>query len=169
MQSGAAVANLRAGHQGRTVIESGGGRRAAGALRHVLVDRALLVRTGTEAFDRGHDHARIEFLNALPREPHAIQRPGREIFHQNVAMLDQALQDLLAMIAFGVERYRSLVVIEHREIQAVHIRQIAQLLAGDVSATGPLNLYNVGTEPPQQLSTGWPRLHVREIKNADAV
>src|SRR5258707_14479589 len=169
MQSGAAVANLRAGHQGRTVIKSGGGRRAAGALRHVLVDLALLVGTGTEALDRGHDHARIQFLNALPRESHAVQGSGREIFHQNVAMLDQALQDLLAMIALRVERYGSLVVIEHREIQAVHIRQIAQLLAGDVSATGPLNFYDVGTEQAQQLRTDGPGLDVREIENADDV
>ena len=169
MQAGAAVADLRAGHQRRAVVESGGRGRSAGALRNVLVYLALFVRSGTKAFDRGHDHAGIEFLDAFPGESHTIQRSGREIFHQNVAMLHQSFQHLLALLTLGVERHGALVVIEHREIQAVRIRHITQLLAGDIPGTGLLDLDHIGTEPSQQLRTRRTRLHVCEIENAYAV
>src|SRR5438093_171404 len=55
MQAGAAVADLRAGHQRRAVVEPGGRGRAAGALRDVLVDLAVGVGSRTRGFDRG-DH-----------------------------------------------------------------------------------------------------------------
>jgi hypothetical protein len=44
VQAGAGIADLRAGDQRRAIIEAGGGRRTAGALRDVLVDLAVLVR-----------------------------------------------------------------------------------------------------------------------------
>src|SRR5262249_8076650 len=43
MKPGAAVADLRAGNQRRTLAETGGRGGAAGALRDVLVDLAVLV------------------------------------------------------------------------------------------------------------------------------
>ena len=97
MQAGAAVADLRAGDQRRTVAEAGGRGRAAGALRDVLVDLAVLVGAGAEALDRGDDHARVELVDVLPGQPHAVERAGREILHQHVAVLDQPLEDLLAL------------------------------------------------------------------------
>src|SRR5262249_30599902 len=42
MQAGAGIADLRAGHQRRTVAKAGGRGRAAGALRNVLIDLAVL-------------------------------------------------------------------------------------------------------------------------------
>src|SRR4029077_15529586 len=74
MQPRAAVADRRAGHQRRPVIEAGGRGGAPGALRHVLVDLAVLVRSGTEALDRGDNHLRVKLLNALPGKAHAIER-----------------------------------------------------------------------------------------------
>src|SRR5262252_6894102 len=49
MEAGAAVANLCARDERRAVVEAGGGGRATGALRDVLVDLAVLVRTWAEA------------------------------------------------------------------------------------------------------------------------
>src|SRR6185312_11399272 len=60
MQARAAVADLRAGDQRKAVPEAGGRSRPAGALRDVLVNLAVLVRTGPETLDRSDDHARIE-------------------------------------------------------------------------------------------------------------
>src|SRR5256885_13136078 len=60
MQSGAAVADLRAGDERRAVVEAGGRSRAAGALRDVLVDLAVLVRARTETLDGCDNHARSE-------------------------------------------------------------------------------------------------------------
>src|SRR5207249_2320407 len=48
MQPGAAVADLRAGHQRQAIAKSGGRCRAAGALGDVLIDLAILIGTGTE-------------------------------------------------------------------------------------------------------------------------
>src|SRR5262249_15505185 len=63
VQTGAAVADLRAGDERRTLAEAGGGGGAARALRDVLVDLAILVGAGAEALDRRHDHARVGLVD----------------------------------------------------------------------------------------------------------
>ena len=85
MQPRAAVSDLRAGDQRRPVEKARGRRRAAGALGDVLVDLAILVRAGTEALDRSHDHARVELMDMLEIEPHALERAGREILDEHIA------------------------------------------------------------------------------------
>src|SRR3984885_5307052 len=149
MQPGAAVADLRPGDQRQAVAETGGRCRPAGALRDVLIDLAILKGTGTETLDRGHDQFRIDVLDLLPAEPHAIEHAGAEIFHQHVAAPDQRGQHFLALRVLGVERDRALVVIEHGEIQAVDVRDILQLAARDVADAGTLDLDYVGAEPCQ--------------------
>src|SRR6185503_11548852 len=116
MQSGARVADLRTGDERRTLAEAGGRGRAAGALRDVLVDLAVLVWAGAKTLHRGDDHARIELVDVLPGQPHAVERAGREILNQHVAILDQAIEDLAALRVLGVDRDRALVAVEHREI-----------------------------------------------------
>src|SRR5207237_2835480 len=74
MQAGAAVADLRAGHDRWAVVEAGGGRRSAGALRDILIHLAILIRAGSEALHRGGDHARVARLAVLPGEPHGVYR-----------------------------------------------------------------------------------------------
>jgi hypothetical protein len=119
MQAGAGIADLRAGDERRPVAEAGGRGRAAGALRDVLVDLAVLVGTGAEALHRGDDHARIELVDVLEGEPHAVERAGREILHQHVAFLHQPLEDFLALGVLGIDRDRALAAVEHGEIEAV--------------------------------------------------
>src|ERR1700722_7580187 len=169
VQAGAAVADLGAGDQWRTVVEAGGGGGSAGALRDVLIHLAVLVRSGAEALDRGDDHHRVELLDALPGEAHAIECAGREVFHQHIAVLDEFFQNRLAALVLGVERDRTLVVVQHREVQAVHVRNVAQLLARDVAVAGALHFDDIGAEPGQQLRAGRTRLHVREVEYAHAV
>src|SRR6202012_2258256 len=140
---------------------------AAGALRDVLIDLAVLVGAGTESLDRGHDHLRIEALDLLPGETHAVEHAGSEILHQHVAGLDQRGQDFLALRVLGVERDRALVVVEHGEIQAVHVRNVLQLAAGDIADAGTFDLDHVGAEPCEQLRAGRARLDVGEIEDAN--
>ncbi len=97
MQSGAAVADLRAGDERKPVAKTRGRRRAAGALRDVLVNLAVFIGAGTETLDRRHDQFRIDALNLLPGKSHAIEHAGAEIFHQHVALLDQRGEDFLAL------------------------------------------------------------------------
>src|SRR3984957_7248599 len=169
MQAGAAVADLRAGHQWRTVVEAGGGSGTAGALRDVFIHLAVLVRSGAEALDRGDDHLRIELLDALPGKTHPIERAGRKILDQHIAMPDQLLEHRLAVLAFGVERDRALVMVQHREVQAVHVRNIAQLFARDIAGAGAFHFDDVSAEPGQQLRAGRTRLHMREVEYAHAI
>src|SRR5262245_57637904 len=169
VQPGAGIADLRPRHQRRALAEAGGGGGAAGALGDVLVDLAVLVGSGSEALDRGDDHARVELMNALEREAHAVEGAGREILHQHVAALDQARDDLRAPRVLGADRDRALVAIEHGEGQAVDIRDVAQLAAGDVADPRTLDLDHVGAHVAEQLGAGGPRLHVGEIEHAYAV
>jgi hypothetical protein len=81
MQPRAAVADLRARHERRPVIEAGGRSRSAGALRDVLIHLAFLVGPRTEAFHRRDDHARVELLYPLPGEAHAVEGARCEVLH----------------------------------------------------------------------------------------
>ena len=168
MQAGAAIADLRAGDERRAFAEAGGRGRAARALRDVLVDLAVLVRAGAEALHRGDDHARVELVDVLPGEPHAVERAGREVLHQHVALLDQAVEDLAALRVLRVDRDRALVAIEHREVERVRIRHVAQLAARDVADAGPFHLDHVRAHVAEELRAGRTRLHVREVEDAHA-
>ena len=80
---------------------------AARALGDVLVDLAVLVGAGAEALDRGIDHARVELLDALPGEPHAIERAGREVLDQHVAFLHRRSRismPFLFLLSMVIER-----------------------------------------------------------------
>ena len=85
----------------------------------------MFIRTWTEAFDRRDDHARVELLNVLPSDAHAVERAWCKVLNQYVATFDQGVEDLFALGFFGVKRNRALVVVEHREIQAVDTGNIA--------------------------------------------
>ena len=122
-------------------------------------------------------------MDVLPREAHSIERAGREVLDQHVARLDQAVDDFLALRVLGVDRDGALVVVEHREVEAVtvvtgadHLRveavdfgDVAQLAASDVAFARALDLDHVGAEPREKLRASRTRLHVREIQDTDAV
>jgi hypothetical protein len=59
-------------------------------------------------------------------------------------------------------------VVQHREIQAVHIGNVLQLLARSIAHARPLDLDHVGAEPSQQLRAGRTRLDVGEVEDLDA-
>src|SRR5262249_7468123 len=61
----AGIADLRAGYEWRAVAEARGRCRAASTLRNVLIDLAILVRTGPKALHRSDDHAGIELVDVL--------------------------------------------------------------------------------------------------------
>ena len=169
MHARVAVAERRPADGRRAVPETGGGGGPARALRHVVVDLEILIgRAFAEALDRPEDDPRIELVNALPGEAHPIQRARREVLDQDVGVADQRLQDRLAFGRLGIERQRSLVAVELREVERVEIGDIAQLIARDVSYAGPLDLQYIGAEPREQLSTRGPRLHAGEVDDLDS-
>jgi hypothetical protein len=170
VHAGVAVAQRGRAHGRRAVPEAGGGSRAACALRDVLVHlQVVVVVAVAEALDRGDDHLRVQLLDAFPAEAHAVQRAGAEVLHQHVRFLDELLQHGLAFGLLGVQRERALVAVEHGEVERVHIRNVAQLRARDVTGAGALDLDDVGAEPGQHLRAGRARLHMREVDDLDAV
>ena len=151
MQARPRVADLRARHERRAIPESGGGRRAAGALRDVLVDLAILVGSRAEALYGSDDHLGVQRVNALPREAHAIEHAGAEILHEHVARRDETLEHLFALGVLGVERNRAFVVVQHREIEAIDVRHVLELSARDVTGARTLDFDHVGAEPSEKL------------------
>ena len=157
------------GDQRRAVVEAGGGGGAAGALRDVLVDLAVLVRARAEALDRGDDHLRIELLDALPGEAHAVERARGEVLDQHVAVLDQPLEHRLAariLVSSVIERLLWFSMVKYRLSTSGMSRSCSRVTS---PAPGPLDLDDVGAEPRQQLRAGRTGLHVREVEDANAV
>ena len=168
MQPGPGIADLGTGHKRRPIAEAGGRGRSAGALGDVLVDLAIFVWARPEALDRSEDDLRVELLDPRPGEPHAVERTGSEILDHHVTGLHQPLENLLAVGVLGIDRDGALVVVQHREIEAVHAGDVTQLPAGDVSLARTLDLDHVRAEPRQKLRAGRPRLDVGEVQDLDA-
>src|SRR5262245_40148734 len=100
---------------------------------------------------------------------HAYECAGREVLHQHVTVLDQALEDLLALRIFAVDGDRALVAVKHCEIEAVGALHVAQLAAGDVADAGPLDLDDIGAHVSKELRAGRTGLHVGEVKDLHAL
>ena len=111
----------------------------------------------------------LSLVDVLEGQPHAVERAGRKILDQHVAILDQPIEDFLALGVFAVDRDRALAAIEHGEIKAVGALHVAELAARDVAAAGPFDLDHVGAHIGQKLRAGRPRLHVREVEDSHAV
>ena len=101
--------------------------------------------------------------------PMRSSAPGAKFSTSTSQCLISALEDLLALGMLGVDRDRALVVVEHREIEAVRALHVAQLAARDVADARPLDLDHVGAEPGEQLRAGRARLHMGEVEDAHAV
>ena len=56
-------------------------------------------------------------------------------------------------------------MVQHGEIQAVGVRNIAQLTPGRIANTWAFDLDHICAEPGQQLGTGWARLNMGHIKD----
>jgi hypothetical protein len=169
MQASARVADLCAGDERRTVRHAGGAHRAAHRLRHVLVSLEVGVWPArAEALDRAHHDLGVDLVDLLPGEAEPLEHARAEVLHHDVRLLQQVDEHLLALVGLHVDRDRALVAVEHREIQAVGVRHVAQLAARRV-ALRILELDDVGAHPGEELRAGRPRLHVRHVEDPDSL
>ena len=166
MQAGTGIADLRPGDKRCAVRHAGGAHRAAHRLRDVFIGLEIRVRAaGAEALDRTHHDARVDLVNFFPGEAEAIEHAGAEVFHHDVALLQQVDEHFLALRRFHVHRDRALVAIEHGEIQRIRTGHIAQLAARGI-ALGRLELDHISTHPGQQLRAGRAGLDVSHVENS---
>src|SRR2546426_11974206 len=70
--------------------------------------------------------------------------------------------------ALHVHGDRALVAVEHREVERVGVRHVAQLAARRVTGR-ILELDDIGTHPSKELRAGRPRLHVTHVEDADSL
>src|SRR5271169_881848 len=122
MHAGVAVAERRSADRRRTIPKAGRRGAAARALRDVVINTDILIRGAwAEALHRPENDPWVELLNALPAEPHPIHCAGPEVLDQHICLADQLLRDLLSFGRLGVQLQRSLVAIELREVERIHI------------------------------------------------
>src|SRR5438270_12632061 len=69
----------------------------------------------------------------------------------------------------GIKRDRALVVVQHGEIEAVHIGNVAQLSARNIADARTLDLDHVRAKPRKQLRAGRSRLYMREVEDFHAL
>src|SRR5438045_2044375 len=69
----------------------------------------------------------------------------------------------------GIDGDRTLVAVQHGEVEAVRALHVAQLGARDVADAGAFDLDAVRAHIGQELRAGWSRLHMREVEDLHAV
>jgi hypothetical protein len=106
-------------------------------------------------------------LNLLPGKSHTVDGTRSKVFDHHVTMLDELGKDLFALGILGVQREAALVVVQHCEVEAVHIRNILQLSSRSVSNSRSFHLYYISTKPCEQLGASRPRLNMGHIQNTD--
>ena len=151
MNPRARVPDLSARSGRRAILETGCAHRATHGLRDHFVGLAVGEPARPEALDRRVDEARIELVQPLPGETQPIEHAGREILHQDIRLLRQLGEDPLTVFALQIQRDAPLVAIEHRKVQAIDARQIAQLDPGDVTPARRFDLDDVGAQPGKNL------------------
>ena len=98
---------------------------------------------------------------------HPVDGAGPEVLDHDVGAADQLGQQLLAALRLGVEGDAPLVAVEHREVERVGVRHVAQLAARRV-ALRVLELDHVRAHPGEQLTAGGSRLDMGHVQDADA-
>jgi hypothetical protein len=106
-------------------------------------------------------------VDPLPRKAQPVHHAGPEVLDDDVGALEQLAEDLLALVRLHVQRQAALVAVEHREVEAVDVRQVAQLGARDVAPARLLDLDHVGAHPGEQLRAHRPGLDVGHVDDPD--
>ena len=158
------------GHVVVTLPPSGGGSRACGNLGHWLVSLQMGVfRTYREALDGGVDATGIDLVDILPAEAELVHRSRMEVLDEYVGSFDQLREYSLAVGCRGVESERLLVAVELQEVVARTVGSELNLVTRGIAGAGTLDLYDVGAEPCEKLSTRRAGLHVGEVDHLDSL
>ena len=165
VQACTGITYLSTGNQRRTIKLSRCRCCPTSALGDILIDLTVLIGTRPKTLNRGINHPWVYLLNPLPRETHPIQCTGGKVLHHHITVLNQLYENFLPLVRLGVEGDAAFIAIQHREVEAIDIRNILQLPTRRITNTRAFNFQNIGTKPSQQLCTGRTRLDMRHVQN----
>src|SRR5260221_10073563 len=98
-------------------------------------------------------------LQHVIAEPKTLDRAGRQVFGEDVGLLDQLLDELDAAFGLEVDRRRFLVGVEDLEIERIAgLRIGARNPPARIAALRVLDLDHFGAKPSQGFGTGRARL-----------
>ena len=115
------------------------------------------------------DDARVDLFHRLVIDAEPVLYGRFEILDDDVGLFRHLHEELMAFLALQIDRDRALGAVEHGEIKAIGLRNIAELAARDVAGARPFDLDHIGTHESEKLGAGRTGLHVREIEDAHAV
>ena len=121
-----------------------------------------------EALDRRIDDARVELGHLLVGEAQLLDYARSEILGEDVGLLDEVAQHLLAARILEIERDGALVGVQQHEIVAVGILAFRRCAAALLTALGIFNLHDVGAEPGERLCDRRAGFKLRKIDDFDA-
>jgi hypothetical protein len=137
---GADIGHRRTGPE-RQVFQAGQVRKPSGHLRQLVEIGPVAKRSGKKSLHRAIDDAWIDSASPLVAESQPIERAGGKVIEDHVGVLDQALEDRLALGLTKVEREVLLVAVIGKEGRAV----VAAAATG-VAAVRMLDLDYVGAQ-----------------------
>ncbi len=141
---------------------------AAHRLRDRREPRAGRVRAGLPVARDARDHeARIRLPELLRREVPALERPGAEVLGQDVAVLDEAAEQLLTALGAEVQRHALLVARLHRPPERTALVARLAPLPQRIGLPRRLDLDHLGAHVPEQAAGEGPGEQHAELDDAN--
>ncbi len=105
-------------------------------------------------------------MHLFPAKTEPVEHAGTEVLHDNIAGLDQVREDGLTVGILEIHRNRALVAVQHREVEAVCVGEIPELLASCI-ASRRLEFDDVRAEKAHQLARRRTGLDMGHVENAN--
>src|ERR687888_327640 len=150
------------------VALAGQADRPAGRLRDGVERQEVAVRPVLrEPLDLDVDELRVDLLDLVVAEAEALDHAGRKVLDEDVPLLDQAPQHLLALGLAEVQRHGPLVRVQQQEVPGVEARHVRGRVPPLLALARAFDLDHVRPQPGQALGARGASLELRQIDDAD--
>ena len=111
----------------------------------------------------------VQFLDAFPGEAHTIQSARTKVFDHDVGTLDHLFQQFLAFRGLHVQFDRTLVAVEHREVQGVNVWFVSQPATSHIAGTATFNFDDICAQETHHLRTSRTCLNVGKVEHVNSI